>query len=63
MSQNESPDQISAPSASRSAWPSLRPSLTEPCDGENPDTGAACVLGYHDGYHRDAGRTEWLDDE
>lgn len=43
------------------AWPELRASRTEPCDGSNPDTGQPCVLGWHSGYHREASGQEWLD--
>lgn len=45
-------------------WPILRPSDgTQPCDGANPMTGRGCVIGYHQGYHRDASGARWLDDE
>lgn len=44
-------------------WPILRPSDAEPCDGRNPVTDQVCVLGHHNGYHRDGGNAEWLDDE
>ena len=46
------------------AWPVLRPSDgTQPCEGANPATGQACVIGYHKGYHRDVAGARWLDDE
>lgn len=45
-------------------WPVLRPSDgTQPCEGANPETGRACVVGYHKGYHRDVVGARWLDDE
>jgi hypothetical protein len=46
------------------AWPVLRPADgTQPCEGANPATGRACVIGYHKGYHRDVVGSRWLDDE
>jgi len=50
-------------SATGTGWPELSASWTEPCDGLNPMTERPCVLGYHDGYHRDVTGAEWLDDE
>lgn len=32
------------------------------CDGKNPTTGRTCVLGHHQGYHRDDAGAEWLDE-
>ncbi|GAA1620823.1 hypothetical protein GCM10009789_87690 [Kribbella sancticallisti] len=43
-------------------WPDLRAAQDFDCDGENPTTGCRCVLGYHNGYHRDSTGAEWLDD-
>lgn len=51
----------SAPGAGDQTWPELRASRTEPCDGVHPETGGSCVLGWHNGYHRDATGVEWLD--
>jgi hypothetical protein len=44
-------------------WPILRPSRSGPCDGLNPLTGRGCLLGDHQGYHRDDSGAEWLDEE
>ena len=33
-----------------------------PCDSKNPSTGRICVLGHHNGYHRDETGAEWLDE-
>ena len=41
-------------------WPIPHPN--EPCDGNNPLTGRACLNGYHHGFHRDVSGAEWLDD-
>lgn len=46
-----------------SKWPELRSAQDIDCDGVNPRTGAACVLGYHVGFHRDDSGAEWLDNE
>jgi hypothetical protein len=43
-------------------WPELRAAQDLTCDGENPTTGSRCVLGHHNGYHRDGNGAEWLDD-
>ncbi|MGW6201502.1 hypothetical protein ACWF0M_35510 [Kribbella sp. NPDC055110] len=43
-----------------SGWPALQPA--ERCDGENPITGTACIIGRHRGYHRDNTGAQWLDD-
>lgn len=43
-------------------WPILRSAQEVDCDGRNPMTERACVLGHHQGYHRDAAGAEWLDD-
>jgi hypothetical protein len=32
-----------------------------PCDGKNPSTGRICILGDHNGYHRDETGATWLD--
>ena len=53
---------ISATGTDARSWPVLKASRTEPCDGINPMTERPCVLGYHDGYHRDETGSEWLDD-
>ncbi|WP_238164196.1 hypothetical protein [Kribbella pittospori] len=45
----------------QSGWPIL--DADEPCDGANPMTGRRCVIGYHQGYHRDSTGAKWLDDE
>lgn len=52
---------ISATGADERSWPVLKASPAEPCDGVNPMTERPCVLGYHDGYHRDTSGAEWLD--
>ncbi|MEV6894273.1 hypothetical protein [Kribbella sp. NPDC051137] len=44
-------------------WPELRAADPDPCDSSNPSTDRPCVLGYHNGYHRDMTGAEWLDDE
>jgi hypothetical protein len=44
-------------------WPILRPSRSGPCEGRNPMTGGICLLGDHEGYHRDDSGAEWLDEE
>jgi hypothetical protein len=38
-------------------WPILHPS----CSEENPQNRHACILGRHNGRHRDDTGTEWLD--
>jgi hypothetical protein len=43
-------------------WPILRSAQDLACDGKNPMTGRICVLGDHQGYHRDEIGTEWLDE-
>ncbi|GAA1716714.1 hypothetical protein GCM10009745_76560 [Kribbella yunnanensis] len=40
----------------------VQPGQEMECDGRNPQTGAPCLLGYHQGPHRDAVDTEWLDE-
>jgi hypothetical protein len=35
---------------------------TDTCDGVHPETGEACVLGRHTGYHQAEDGTQWLDD-
>ncbi|GAA3077675.1 hypothetical protein JOF29_005165 [Kribbella aluminosa] len=42
-------------------WPILRAAQDIDCDGENPTTGRSCILGHHQGYHRDETGAEWLD--
>jgi hypothetical protein len=54
-------DTASPRRATGTGWPELRASRTEPCDGVHPETGRPCVLGWHNGYHRDAAGVEWLD--
>ncbi|TCC23641.1 hypothetical protein [Kribbella speibonae] len=44
-----------------SGWPVLRSAQEIACDGINPLTGLACVVGYHRGYHRDKTGARWLD--
>jgi hypothetical protein len=51
----------SAPGPGDRPWPELRTSQTDPCDGQHPETARSCVLGWHNGYHRDAAGVEWLD--
>lgn len=76
VSQNESHEFPGRPGAAASVfgdiaragrsdgrWPCLRSSRTEPGEGENPEVGDRCVLGYHHGYHRDSNGAEWLDNE
>jgi hypothetical protein len=43
-------------------WPVLRSAQELDCDGRNPHTDDPCVLGYHQGPHRDTSGTVWLDD-
>lgn len=43
-------------------WPVLRSAQELACDGRNPRTQMACVLGYHQGPHRDDAGAEWFDD-
>jgi hypothetical protein len=54
-------DTASPRRATGTGWPEIRASRTEPCDGVHPETGRPCVLGWHNGYHRDAAGVEWLD--
>lgn len=57
MSETETP--VDTTQTDNCSWPMLRASRTEPCDAAHPSTGRLCVLGYHDGYHRDASSVEW----
>lgn len=43
-------------------WPVLRSAQELDCDGRNPHTDDPCILGYHQGPHRDEAGTAWLDD-
>ncbi|MEU8223633.1 hypothetical protein [Kribbella sp. NPDC048915] len=43
-------------------WPVLKAAQDFDCDGRNPRTDRDCVLGHHQGYHRDEMGVEWLDD-
>lgn len=43
-------------------WPALKAAQDLDCDGKHPTTGRPCVLGYHQGYHRDDTNAAWLDD-
>ena len=43
-------------------WPILRSAQDLDCDGKNLTTGRICVLGYHQGFHRDDTGAEWLDE-
>lgn len=43
-------------------WPVLRSAQESDCDGRNPRSDEPCVLGYHQGPHRDEAGDEWLDD-
>ncbi|TCC19990.1 hypothetical protein E0H50_37850 [Kribbella sindirgiensis] len=51
-----------APVPSGTGWPELRSSQDLECDGTNPSSKRPCVLGDHQGYHRDEVGAEWLDD-
>lgn len=51
-----------SPHAPDLSWPVLR-AAEAACDSTNPMTGRPCILGYHQGYHRDFTGAEWLDDE
>ncbi|WP_410790576.1 hypothetical protein [Kribbella sp. C-35] len=53
-------DRAEHPSTADHRWPELRASWNESCDGTS-GTGEPCVLGYHDGYQRDAAREERAD--
>jgi hypothetical protein len=46
----------------RMNWPALKAAQDLACDGKHPATGRPCVLGHHQGYHRDKTEAEWLDD-
>lgn len=43
-------------------WPVLHSAQELDCDGRNPRSDEPCVLGYHQGLHRDEASDEWLDD-
>lgn len=43
-------------------WPVLYAAQDLACDGVNPQTGKACLIGYHKGYHRDESGARWLDE-
>jgi hypothetical protein len=43
-------------------WPILCSARDLGCDGKNPMTGRICVLGHHQGFHRDDTDAEWLDE-
>lgn len=43
-------------------WPVLRSAQELACDGRNPRADEPCVLGYHQGLHRDQAGDQWLDD-
>lgn len=49
------------PEGDAAAWPILRAAQDIDCDGVHPKTGRNCVLGHHQGYHRDDTGAEWLD--
>lgn len=57
MSETETP--VNATQPDNRSWPVLGASRTEPCDAYHPATGRPCVLGYHDGYHREMSGVEW----
>ena len=42
--------------------PVLRSAQELACDGRNPNTDDPCILGYHQGPHRDSAGAAWLDD-
>lgn len=48
--------------AKRRDWPVLRSAQEVTCYGRNPRSEDPCVLGQHQGPHRDTAGTEWLDD-
>jgi hypothetical protein len=50
------------PELDTGGWPILRSAQEIDCDGKNPATGRSCVLGHHNGFHRDELDAEWLDD-
>lgn len=39
----------------------LRTAQEIACYGKNPANGMMCVLGHHNGYHRDENDAQWLD--
>lgn len=43
-------------------WPILRSAQDLDCDGRNPHTDDPCLLGHHQGPHRDTVSSAWLDD-
>ncbi|WP_242000124.1 hypothetical protein [Kribbella rubisoli] len=43
-------------------WPVLRSAQEVECDGRNPRSEERCVLGHHQGPHRDVVGDQWLDD-
>jgi hypothetical protein len=57
----DAPDMNDTPRG-RVNWPALKAAQDLSCDGKNPTTGRNCVLGYHQGYHRDDTNAAWLDD-
>jgi hypothetical protein len=40
----------------------LRSAQELDCDGHNPHTDDPCILGYHQGLHKDETGAVWLDD-
>ncbi|RZU15918.1 hypothetical protein EV645_3459 [Kribbella rubisoli] len=55
-------DAKSGTSRGGTSWPTLRAAQDFECDGRNPLTDRVCVLGHHQGFHRDEVGAEWLDD-
>ncbi|TDO33227.1 hypothetical protein EV643_13325 [Kribbella sp. VKM Ac-2527] len=43
-------------------WPALRSAQDLTCYGRNPRNDDPCILGQHQGPHRDDAGAEWLDD-
>jgi hypothetical protein len=43
-------------------WPELKSAKEIACDGKNPMTGRVCILGHHNGFHKDDTGAEWLDE-
>jgi len=43
-------------------WPILRAAREFTCDGKNPASDRVCLLGHHQGFHRDDTDAQWLDD-
>ena len=48
------------PERDAAGWPILRAAQDIDYDGDTPATGRNCILGHHQGYHRDQAGAEWL---